>query len=249
MRPESDVERGDQSQFVPRRVSSAEVMVWVKQSFLLIGKRFLTWTVFCCVLLGVAVALTFVPIVGNYVRVLASAFLSALLLAAAHTQVKNGRPVTGEAIPMVWSRRGRILGLALIQLACFVLVDLPIIRLIASSEEFRLYALTELAGSAVNPYVDFVHTTVMTLATGLLVFSTPLVLFEGHGVMRAARLSVQAVLLSPIAYMFLFMLTGIVPHLLATWAGPAALLVALFFFVSFAAVPYIAYRAYCWPVK
>lgn len=219
----------------PRRVRFRDIASWISQSCGLVFRKPLYWISVAILLWAVAIAITFVPIVGNYLRMVYSGLFGALTLALAFTQLSGEGISLRRALSILAPVLPALLVLSLLDLALFAFIDLPVLRAIATDREFDVYALTALRNGSARHSVDLVHTIVLTLASSVFGFAAPLVMFSGSSLWSALRGSVAAFALSFPVYVTYDVVTVIIPHTLAATVGIPG--IALFLIIAILLTP------------
>jgi len=208
---------------------------WISQGCRLTLRKPAYWLSLAIATWVPAIAITFVPVAGNYLRTFISTFIGALALALAFTQLSEEGISWRRAVSIVVRAGPALFVLSMLDVALFALVDLPVIRAIATDREFDLYALTALGNGSARPLVDLVHTLVLTLASSVFQFAAPLVMFSGSSLWQALRGSVTAFALSFPVYVAYDVLTVVIPHSLVATVGIAG--AALFLVIAILLTP------------
>ncbi|HZZ93079.1 MAG TPA: hypothetical protein VFE23_10990 [Usitatibacter sp.] len=227
---------------VPRPVPYSAIAAWIASSCRLVVRKAHYWVALDLLLFACAIALTFVPWIGNWLRGIAGQVSGAFLLALAHSQATERHISVRRALSMVDAVLPTVLLISVLQVALFEAVELPILYAIATPEEFAVYAFSDLRAAHPRPAVDLVHSAIGIALGTVFAFAVPLALFERTGAVRSLRLSVAAFARSPGVYLVFAVATALVPHSLAYLGAAGALFfIALEIFVV--AAGYFAFRS------
>jgi hypothetical protein len=198
----------------------------------------LPWTLLYFVLMG---CVTYVPVVGHWLRVIVGDVYAAALLALAYTQAGEGRISPRRALALVRPAVPTLVLIALFTMAVEQVVELPILRAIATDDEFALYAFARM-GTQARHEIDLVHSVIGFLVTTPLALAAPLAVLHRMRFHGALRLSFAAFMLSPGVYLGFFVAVGLAVHSLA-YLGPLGALALIAIELLFGPAGYLVFRS------
>jgi hypothetical protein len=199
---------------VPRRVPVRAIGEWIASSCRLVVRKPQYWVTGCLVFFATVIAVSFVPLVGIWLRVIGGGLVVAFLIALAHTQAVERRISARRALSRLAGAMPTVVAILLLQFVVSEAVELPVLYVIATPDEFDAYAFAR-QGVHPRPLVDLVHSVLVFGIETVFAFAVPLALFDGRRAVQAMRLSAVAFALSPAAYLAFIAIAGVIPHSLA----------------------------------
>jgi hypothetical protein len=170
------------------------------------------WLPLTVLLFAVAVPFTFVPVAGNWLRAIAGYLFGAVLFAVACTQAAEGGISLRRALALVGPAVPTLLAIAFVVTAVEQAVELPVLRAIASDEEFALYAYAAIPRHQPRPAIDLVHSIIGVFVPTVFAFAGPLAILHSVRAAAALRASAAAFALSPATYLGFTVAAVLAPH-------------------------------------
>jgi membrane-anchored glycerophosphoryl diester phosphodiesterase (GDPDase) len=155
----------------------------------------------------------------------------AFVVALAYTQAFEGSVSIRRSFALLAAAFRALVVVCLIDVAIFLLVDVPVVWAIGTDAEFRLYAFADLHAGHARAIVDLAHTTAVLLTSLPFQFVAPLVVLSRVPVSAAIRKSWKATALSWPVYVTFLVVAVIIPHALGPMAGLVG--IALYLVLAF----------------